>query len=400
MLPLDFNNTEIAFAGLSDGQLRQALCLFQMFSLQSVVNYGPALASIGLKARLPIKGLIKKTFYRQFCGGESIEDCHQTIERLARRKVGTILDFASEGVASAEQFAKTVAETNANLDYAARKRFVPFCVFKPTGIACLDLMARASEGTALSNEDEKEIKNARQRIQELCHKAFTVKVPLMIDAEETWIQPFIDQEYLAMARTYNKEKPYIFNTVQMYRHDRLDYLKDLAKIAQKENFKVGIKLVRGAYWDKETARATELGLPSPLFATKPETDAAYDAAVTFITDHLDIFSICAGTHNEFSTNLLASRMRARTMPLGEAQCSFAQLLGMSDHLTYNLAHAGFLTAKYVPYGPVADVIPYLGRRAQENSSVKGQTSREVLLVKKELNRRASLSKSSAKSQTA
>ena len=386
-MSLDLTNTEIAFKGMDDFDLKHSYLLFKCLSYSPIVKLGPKLASMAMKAQLPVKGLIKKTFFKQFCGGESIADCQATIDRLKAQGVGTILDYSAEGFATEESFNKTLKETLLTIDAASRSDAIPFCVFKPTGIGSSDLMAKASQKKSLTADEKAKLEKLCDRLTQICAKAHSSKVQVFMDAEEAAIQGFLDEQYLRLASLFNQDKAILFTTAQMYRKDRLDYLRDLSTKAQRLQFKVGVKLVRGAYWEKETALAREKGLPSPLFAEKKDTDRAYDDAIYFTTEHLDIFSVCAGTHNEFSTALLAKRVEDLRLKPKDPRISFAQLLGMSDHLTYNLAAMGYNAAKYVPYGPVQEVLPYLSRRAEENASIKGQTGRELQLLRQEMLRR-------------
>ncbi len=387
MAKLNINNTQVAFASLSDTELRKTFWLFKALGFAPLSQFGPPLASLALKLKLPVRPLIEKTIFQQFCGGESITDCEATIARLAENKIGTILDYASEGFHSEQDFDRTVEETLANIRSAQNRRDIPFCVFKPTGIAALDLMAKVSLGAKLSAGETKAINLARARFEKLAKTAAELRVKLLVDAEESWIQPYVDEITESMMGKYNTNGAIIFATVQMYRRDRLDYLKSLGGKARKASFVAGIKLVRGAYLEKETARAVRLGVSNPVFSHKAETDAAFDNAIRHIIDHIDHFSFCLGTHNEVSTQLMADLIDRAGLDRNDQRCNFAQLLGMGDHLTYNLAKAGFNVAKYVPYGKLEEVIPYLGRRAQENSSIKGQASRELFLLSQEMKRR-------------
>ena len=264
---------------------------------------------------------------------------------------------------------------------------MPFAVFKPTGFGRLKLYEKISSNESLSQEESAEWQRVVNRFEQVCKKAHNLEVSLLIDAEESWMQDAADELVLEMMRKYNKQKPVVFNTVQMYRWDRMEYLKKLHQIAESENFKVGLKVVRGAYMEKENERANEMGYVSPICKSKKETDDNFDAAIAYIMNHLDQFSIFAGTHNEESSHKLVDQMRSKNLEVSNANVWFGQLYGMSDHITFNLAEAGYNVAKYVPYGPVKDVMPYLIRRAEENTSVAGQTTRELTLLQKEKKRR-------------
>ena len=388
MSRLDFQDTKVAFSRLSDRELDRAYMVFKLLSVQPVVQFGPHLASAALRWRLPVARLIKASFFSQFCGGESIDECKALVTKLSKSQVYSILDYASEGFSEEADFDKTLEETLQSIAFAARHRdSVPFCVFKPTGICSLELMTKASSGKALDAKEEESLELARRRFRRLCKAASKASVRLFVDAEESWIQPYVDELILEMMALYNKERAIVFTTAQMYRTDRLSYLKNLHKQAEKKGFIIGVKLVRGAYLEKETHRAKELSIENPVFSRKEDTDHSFDSGLRFIMSHLEQFEICAGTHNEKSSLLMARLIEKNNLQRSDNRCHFAQLLGMSDHITYNLAAAGFRACKYVPYGPLREVLPYLARRAHENSSVRGQTSRELSLLGAERARR-------------
>lgn len=384
---LDLSNTEVAFAHLSDGQLRRAYWLFKIIGQNFVVRWAPDLADLSLKLRLPVQTLIKKTIFAHFCGGEDIRACLPRIEELARYQVGTILDYAKEGGGKDADFDAVTAEIKRTIDEATRHRSIPFAVFKPTGVATLDLLAKLDSGKALSSSEEAAWKRVKDRFRSICQHAYDHQVRIMIDAEESWIQRTIDELVASMMQAYNRERPIVFNTVQLYRHDRLDYLQSALDAAKAGGYWLGVKLVRGAYLEKENRVAREEGRPSPLNPSKQATDQMYDEALRFSLRNLDRVAVVAGTHNESSVLLLARLMAEAGIKPNDSRISFAQLLGMSDHISYNLAARGYHVAKYVPYGPVADLLPYLTRRAQENSSVAGQSSRELKLLSDEMRRR-------------
>ena len=387
---LDVANTKTAFSHLSDGELKRAFWMFKMLSFDPVVRLGPLAMETAVKLHFPVKGLVKATFFHHFCGGETMSECEGLIQALKQSGVGSILDYSSEGGVGQEFFLRTFNEVKSSIAFATGRPEIPFCVVKPTGIADFDVMAAASRGDALSDTQKVELENATQRFRDLATLAAKSGVRLFVDAEETWIQNYVDSVMLDLMRQHNRERAIIFTTVQMYRHDRLAFLEELKDTASNEGFVIGVKLVRGAYLEKERRRAERLGYQSPIHATKQDTDQAYNAALDLIMDHPQTFEICAGTHNEESTTHLAGLiggMKTVDSPLQRFQ--FAQLLGMGDHLTFNLAAAGYSTSKYIPYGAFEEVMPYLSRRARENSSVKGQTGRELALLSTELKRRQS-----------
>jgi proline dehydrogenase len=387
-LKVDFNNTEIAFKSKSNKDLRRAHRLFKMVGRNWLVRIGKWATNIALKLRLLPIGIIKRTIFKQFCGGEDIQDCKETIDELAAYKVGTILDYSVEGKKSAGDLDATKDELIRSIREGKGNKNIPFAVFKYTGICRFGLLEKANESTSALDEKElAEFERFVDRVKQICAAAQECDTPVFVDAEESWIQDAIDRVTEEMMCEFNKEKVYVYNTIQLYRHDKLDYLKDCHDRMKAEGVKCGFKLVRGAYMEKERARAKELSYESPIQANKDLADKDYDQAVLYCLEHLEDIAICAGTHNETSSKLLADKIQELNIPLDHPHIYFAQLLGMSDHISYNLTHLGYNVAKYVPYGPVREVMPYLLRRAQENTSVKGQTGRELALIKKELKRR-------------
>lgn len=363
--------------------------LFSTFNYKWLLKVGPSLARFGLQSGLPIKGLIKDTLFAQFCGGESIRDCAETIERLNRANIGTILDYSVEGQELETTFDHTCEEIIQTIERAAESGgSIPFSVFKVTGIGAFHVLKNAAKGTEqLSGKEAEAFARIQARFDRITQKAYERKVRLFVDAEESWIQDTIDRMTEEAAEKFNKEEALIYNTLQMYRHDRLAYLEKMIGKAEVGGYYLGFKLVRGAYMEKERLRAAKLGYPSPIQKDKTSSDRDFDAALKLCIAHANTVSICAGTHNEQSCKLLTKLMAEKSMHASDKRVYFAQLLGMSDHISYNLAHAGYNVAKYVPYGPVKEVLPYLTRRAEENSSVAGQAGRELSLIEKELKRR-------------
>lgn len=384
-----FTNTQIAFQDKSISDLKKAKLLFSTFNYKWLLKVGPSLARFGLNSGLPVKSLIKDTIFSQFCGGESIEDCAETIERLNKAQIGTILDYSVEGQENEKTFESTKNEIIRTIEKAHEMHdSIPFSVFKVTGIAPFHILAKAAKGAEhLTGADKESFERLKSRFQAIVSKAAELKVKLFVDAEETWIQETIDRLTEEAASNYNKEEALIYNTVQMYRHDRLAYIQEQIRLAREQGFHLGFKLVRGAYMEKERMRAYKMGYPSPIQKDKAACDKDFDAALELCVQNADIVSICCGTHNEKSSIHLTSLMKEKGMDASDKRVYFAQLLGMSDHISYNLAHAGYNVAKYVPYGPVKEVLPYLTRRAEENSSVAGQAGRELSLIDKELKRR-------------
>jgi len=384
---ISFDNTEIAFSGKTNGDLNRSYWLFKMVSSPTFVNVGQKLTALALNLHIPVKWIIKPTIFKQFCGGENIEECTKAIEQLGKYNIGTILDYSVEGKESEEDFDHCMKETIATIQKAKGNKNIPFCVFKITGLARVELLEKVSAGKELVESEKREYEKVKERVNSICRKAYEFSVSVFIDAEESWTQQAMDDMANNMMEKYNKEKAIVYNTYQLYRHDRLDFLKASFQLASEKKYILGAKLVRGAYMEKERARAKEKGYPSPINETKESTDKHYQDALQFCADHIEQIAICAGTHNEKSSLLLVDLMTKKNISPSHPHIYFSQLLGMSDHISFNLSNAGYNVAKYVPYGPVKEVLPYLIRRAQENTSVKGQTGRELGLIIKEKARR-------------
>lgn len=386
---INFDNTEVAFRNKSKSELNSAFWLFKVMSSNFLTQVGPPVTNLFLNIGLPIQGLIKSTIFKQFCGGETIAECETTIKQLGESGVGTILDYSVEGEDEEHVFDYTCAEIIRTIDRAAGDKRVPITVFKITGIARFALLEKLDLKLELSADEKAEFEKVKHRCERICRTAFEKKVPVMIDAEETWIQETIDSLALDMMILFNKEKLIIYNTYQLYRHDKLADLKADHLIAKEAGFILGAKIVRGAYMEKERKRAAEKGYPSPIQPDKKSTDLDYNAAITYVVENIEQIGLVCGTHNEKSCGILAELLNTHQISHHHPHVYFSQLLGMSDNLSFNLSDAGYNVAKYVPYGPVKAVMPYLFRRAQENTSIAGQTSRELDLITREKNRRNS-----------
>ena len=382
-----FNNLKVAFSDKSDRDLNRAYLLFKTISNPLVSKILTFILKLALFLRLPINKIIKNTIYKQFCGGTNLEDSQKTINKLWKFQIGSILDFSAEGKESENDFNNVMNETIASIHKAINEDNIPFSVFKPTGLARFALLEKISANKKLTLDEENEKKQFELRIEKICKKSHDSKVPLFIDAEESWIQNAIDDVAIKMMKKYNTKKVWIYNTLQLYRHDRLAYLKELITIAKKNNFLIGIKLVRGAYHKKEIQRAKEKNYIIPVHLEKNKTDKDYNQAINLCVQNIDIISFCAGTHNEKSSALLINLLNKYKISKNDKRIYFSQLLGMSDHISYNAAKNGFNVAKYVPYGPIKDLIPYLIRRAEENKSISGQMNRELKNIISEKNRR-------------
>lgn len=381
-LNISFENTEIAFKGKSISDLKKAKTLFKSFDYPILLKWGPGLAQIAV--RLGFKFIIKNTIFEQFCGGENIKECDNAISALASKNVGTILDYSVEGEDNEAVFNETCAEIIRTIQKAKDDENIPFSVFKVTGIVSAAILEKVSSSAELSKSEQTEWNSGVERFYKICKTAHDLKVRLFIDAEESWIQKAIDDLAEDAMRSYNQQQCIIYNTLQMYRHDRLQYLK--TQLFSGNHF-LGFKLVRGAYMEKERARALERNYPSPIQPNKESTDKDYDSAVELCIQNLNRVSICIGTHNELSSILGVKKMSELNIEPNDTRVFFSQLLGMSDHISFNLSNAGYKVAKYVPYGPVLAVIPYLTRRAQENSGMAGQMGRELSLINQEIQRR-------------
>lgn len=385
---ISFDNTEVAFRGKSKGDLARAYWLFKVVSIPTMVRFGKWATNVALRLKLPIKAIIKKTIFRQFCGGESIQESLKASKTLASRNVKTILDYSIEGKTKEEDFDKTVQEIIGTIREGEKNENIPFAVFKVTGICLHDILEKSNDGIEnLSTEEKKDYDKLKERVSSICSEAYNRNVPIFIDAEESWIQNTIDRLAYEMSVKFNQKTAIVYNTVQLYRHDRLAFLKSEIARAEKENFKLGVKLVRGAYMEKERARAEEKGYPSPIQPNKDAADKDFNASLKVVVERIDRVSFCAGTHNEESSMLLVNLLKEHGVDSSDPRAYFAQLLGMSDHISYNLAENDLMVAKYVPYGPIKEVLPYLIRRADENTSVAGQTGRELSLIMKERKRR-------------
>ncbi len=385
---LSFEDTAIAFEHQTDTEIKRSFWLFKLLSNNILVKVGPILTKAALAIGLPISGLIKATIFKQFCGGETIQECTETINKLAKEDVGTILDYSIEGEEEETVFDHTAQEIIFTIQKAVElPQAIPFCVFKITGIARFSILQKLNAKIEITDFEKLEWDKAKNRIEAICKTAFQYQKKVMIDAEESWIQDVIDDIGLEMMRKFNKESAIVFNTYQLYRHDKLVDLISDTRVAQEENFFLGAKLVRGAYMEKERKRAVENSYLSPIQPDKASTDRDYNLAVAFCVDHLKQISFVAGTHNQNSCLLLTEKMQKLQIPNNQSQVYFSQLLGMSDNLSFNLSNAGYNVAKYVPYGPVKAVLPYLFRRAEENTAIAGQMGRELSLISKEIKRR-------------
>lgn len=384
---IQFDNTQVAFSYKSDAELRKANLIFTLVNHPSIASIATGLVKASLALKLPVKGVIKKTVFDHFCGGETIAKCKENIRHLAEYNVGTILDYSVEGAKTEEGFDHTCQEILKTFEAAKGNEHIPFCVFKITGMADAALLEKIQNGDKLQDEEHKAFDRVKQRVDAICAKAYEYQVPVLMDAEESWIQNPVDKLSYEMMRKYNKANAIVFNTFQMYRKDMLTNLKHAFHEAAMHDYFLGVKMVRGAYMEQERARAEDLGYADPICETKEATDDSFNKGLAFCIDQKQRITLMCGSHNEYSNRYLTVLMQKHGMRPNDKRVWFAQLLGMSDNISFNLAKAGYRVVKYVPFGPVASVMPYLFRRAEENTSVAGQSSRELTLIRKELQRR-------------
>ena len=371
-----FDNTKIGFVLKSNFELEKAYFLFKIISNKTLTNFGKILLNIILTFKLPLLFIVKRTVFQQFCAGSNLEESMETVNKLFSKNVYSYLSYSVEGAQNNDSFKKSCQDVIDSIEFASDKKNIPFTVFKPTAISKTDNLMRGEID-----------KITFDRFDRICKKASEKNVKILIDAEESWIQDSIDSIALIMMKKYNKQKTIVFNTVQMYRHDRLEYLKDLHNSSKQNDFEIGIKLVRGAYIEKENIRAKKLNHKTPICESKKASDDNFNSGVKFIISNLDKFNLFCGTHNEESIYKIINMIDQMGIERSSDKIWFGQLFGMSDHITFNLANENYNVVKYLPYGPIKEVMPYLIRRAEENTSVKGQTSRELTLIKNEISRR-------------
>lgn len=382
-----FDNTQIAFQLKSDSELERAYFLFKMISHQPLVRIGTAATNFALKAHLPVEGLIRSTVFDHFCGGVNEDDCLPVIDKMYTKGVCSVLDFSVEGKEAEINFDAAMEKTLKIVRFSDEREAMPIAVFKPTGFGRSKLYQKIGEKKALTDIEKQEWNRVVARYDKVCKLAKEKDVEILIDAEESWMQDAVDDLCEEMMRRYNKDIPIVYNTLQLYRWDRLDYLKELYQRAQKDGFTIGMKIVRGAYMEKERDRAEDKNYDSPICPNKEATDINFNSTLEYILNRLDVISVFIGTHNEQSCYTAMELMESLNIAKNDNRVWFGQLYGMSDHISFNLAANGYNVAKYVPFGPVKDVMPYLIRRAEENTSVAGQTSRELNLLKTEKKRR-------------
>lgn len=382
-----FDNTQRAFMLKSDSELERAYFLFKMISKQPLVRIGTAATRFALNANLPVEGLIRSTVFDHFCGGVNEEDCLPTTDKLFAAGVSSVLDYSVEGKEEEASFDAVKDKVVSLTKFADEKDAMPIVVFKPSGIGRFALWQKVSEKKILTQEEQAEWERVQQRMDFICKTAHDSDVEVLIDGEESWMQDAADDLVVRMMAKYNKKVPVVYNTLQCYRHDRLDYIKKVHQDARARGFKIGVKIVRGAYMEKENERAERMGYPTPICSSKKVTDALFDNTLRYILKNIDDISIFLGTHNESSSLLAVELMEEYGISKNDNRVWFGQLYGMSDHISFNLAAEGYNVAKYIPFGPVKDVMPYLIRRAEENTSVAGQTNRELELLKAEKKRR-------------
>ena len=382
-----FDNTEVAFALKSDSELERAYFLFNLIKIEPLVKIGTAVTKFALKSKLPVEGLIRSTVFDHFCGGVTEEDCMHNIDKMYSKQVHSVLDYSVEGKENEKQFDNAMNKVLKIINFAKEKNAIPFAVFKPTGFGRIALYQKVSENHKLNDEESKEWDRVIGRYNKVSSASYEKNIPLLIDAEESWMQKAVDDLIEKLMEEYNTEKTIVLTTIQAYRKDRMEYLIELHERAKSKGFKIGVKIVRGAYMEKERERAVKYGYADPICKDKSATDKNFDDILKYMFNNLNDISIFNGTHNEYSSYLFMDLIKKSNYDLSDPRLWFGQLYGMSDHISYNLAQGGFNVAKYLPFGPVKDVMPYLIRRAEENTSVAGQTNRELGLIKIEKKRR-------------
>ncbi|MDP4663017.1 MAG: proline dehydrogenase family protein [Salibacteraceae bacterium] len=385
--PLSFRDFSTAFAHLSDKELRFSHRIFSLMNNEKLTSFATSLGELALKWNLPVGWAAKPTIFKVFCGGETIYESLKAVEKLGINNIGAILDYSVEGQEKDHEFGKTELEIVRIIQMASENSSIPVACIKISGIASNLLLEKLSEGKDLNHKDKRDAAALHQRFERICQAAFDNNVPLYVDAEESWLQVAIDRLVESMMVRYNKERAIIFQTIQMFRHDRLSYFSKLIERGRREGFKIGVKIVRGAYLDKENNRAIAKGYPTPIQPNKQATDDAYNAALSLSVENIDWVEICAGTHNEESSIYLTELMHEHNLPNNHPHIYFSQLYGMSDYMSFNLAASGYNVSKYLPYGPVKATLPYLIRRAKENSAIAGQMSKEFTMISNELKRR-------------
>jgi proline dehydrogenase len=384
---VSFDDTAVAFSSKSDAELYKMYLMFKSMNNNKFVKLGGGLLNIAIKLHLPVKFIIKPTIFNHFCGGETIEESERAIQELARYNIGTILDYSVEGEGVDKSFDETRDEILRTVEKARGNKNIPFSVFKVTGLVATKLLEKVQAGEQLTADERAAYARGLDRVKAICQRCYEADVRVFVDAEESWFQDTIDNMAYEMMALYNTEKAIVYNTYQLYRHDRLEAMIQDYEHAVSKGYILGVKPVRGAYMEKERKRAQEQGYQDPINPSKEASDKLYDDGLRFCIEHIDRIALCAGTHNEASSYLLMELMEEKGIAPNDERVYFAQLYGMSDNLSYNLANAGYNVAKYVPYGPVEAVMPYLLRRANENTAIAGQSSREFGLIRKEMERR-------------
>ena len=383
------DNTKNGFILKSNFELKKAYILFKVISSRTLTNLGKNLLELSLKLKLPVLFIVRATVFRQFCSGENLQESYETVKKLNKKNVKSYLHYSVEGLENEKTYDNSLNEVVKSIEFAASKDILDYTVFKPTAVASSVILNKVTEEKELSSFEKGLYIRIVDRFDIICKTAFENQIKILVDAEESWLQDAIDDIVLMMMIKYNTDNTIVYNTSQMYRHDRLKYLKELKKKSIENNFQIGIKLVRGAYIEKENRRAKKYNYKSPICESKHATDTNFNEGANFILSNLENFSLFCGSHNEKSIYNILDIMRESKMQNNNPKIWFGQLYGMSDNISFNLAEEGYNVIKYLPFGPIKEVIPYLIRRAEENTSVKGQTSRELELIKKELKRRKS-----------
>ena len=390
---LSFDNTQNAFAYKSTSDLKKAKFLISAIQSPIMVALATKMTPVLMKYGLPINGILRSTVFHQFVGGETLEESARTSKLLGSYGVQVILDYGVEAKEGESNFDDVTEHIIEAIDFAATQNNIPFVSVKLTGIASMVLLEHLNEAPRLrsgihdSESENAEWQRVRERMYAICDVAQEKGVGILLDAEETWIQDPIDRLAVELMSVYNKETVVVYNTYQLYRKDRLHFLQLSHSIAKEKGFMLGAKLVRGAYMEKERERAQKNGYASPIHENKDATDKDFDAAAKYCIDNRATISLLLASHNEASNLKIATEMEQLGLDNNYNRVHFSQLYGMGDYITFNMSTKGYNVSKYLPFGPIGEVIPYLMRRAEENSSVNGQTNKELVMIKQELTRR-------------
>lgn len=388
--------SDSAFSHYSISQLRRTKVLFKILQNPLVSWFSGFVPHIPILLRLPfVKSLIKHYIFSHFCGGEDWKEVHQSALKLQKQNILSSLDYSVECKQTEQDYETTKKVLLNVLEEAKNLSHIPFCVLKITGLGRFALLEKIHNGQTLSDNEKAEWQRVQSRFDSICEKAVDCNTKLLVDAEESWIQKPIDNIVKRAMKRHNQNEPMIYNTYQLYLKAKYEQLKTDWEKAKEKGYILGSKLVRGAYMEKETKRAVKMHLPNPIQPSKAKCDQDFNDSLKFCLKHIDDFGIYIGTHNIESTQKARQLMQEYGIAKSDERVFFSQLLGMREILSYELAQQDYLVSKYTPFGKIAEVIPYLLRRIQENSSVKDQLNDEIKVITRELENQK-LHKSKAK----